>query len=94
MESGSKATSHDEGDLYFVNPDGEFIASYGPSAEPKAIGKEFSDLMKVQDLFIPISVLLSKSERGTLKSQIHLFSPEQVFRICLPDIQSGQCLYS
>ena len=47
VQSGSQATSHDEGDLYFVNPDGEFIASYGPNAEPKQIGKEFSDVMKV-----------------------------------------------
>lgn len=53
VQSGSQATSHDEGDLYFVNPDGEFIASYGPNAEPKQIGKEFSDVMKAYKLSHP-----------------------------------------
>ena len=47
VTEGSSATQDDGSDLYFVNPDGEFIASYGPGAEPKSIGKEFSDYMKV-----------------------------------------------
>lgn len=47
VESKSSATQHDEGDLYFVNPEGEFIASYGPLANSKEMGKDFSDVMKV-----------------------------------------------
>lgn len=41
------ATAKDCGDLYFVSPEGEFLASYGPDAAPKAIAAEWSETMKV-----------------------------------------------
>lgn len=58
ITSQDTATLHDESDLYLVNPDGEFIASYGPNAEPKAMGKEFSDTMKVSRLLNTVESLL------------------------------------
>jgi len=45
--STGSATSNDAGDFYFVNPEGEFIASYGPDADPKTMCEEFADIMKV-----------------------------------------------
>ena len=41
VSSPAGATKEDEGDLYFVSPEGEFIASYGPDAAPKDIGTEW-----------------------------------------------------
>ena len=47
VSSPAGATKEDEGDLYFVSPEGEFIASYGPDAAPKDIGTEWGQIMKV-----------------------------------------------
>lgn len=43
-------TSQDVGDFYFVNPEGEFVASYGPDADPKAVGQEWAEVMKAYKL--------------------------------------------
>jgi protein SCO1/2 len=40
------ATKDDGGDFYFVNPDGEFIASYGPHISPREMAEEWADTMK------------------------------------------------
>jgi cytochrome oxidase Cu insertion factor (SCO1/SenC/PrrC family) len=46
-------TSQDVGDFYFVNPEGEFVASYGPDADPKAVGQEWAEVMKAYKLSHP-----------------------------------------
>lgn len=51
--SSESATSNDEGDLYFVNPEGEFIASYGPDADPKVVGREWAEIMKAYKISHP-----------------------------------------
>lgn len=81
VQSGSGATSHDEGDLYFVNPNGEFIASYGPSAEPKEIGKEFSDVMKVSTVFSALFCFLLYNRKSSYTIQ-KVQEPAQIKRLC------------
>ena len=46
-----KVTKDDQSDLYFVSPEGEFLASYGPEATPKDIGKEWAEIIKVNCYF-------------------------------------------
>ena len=50
---GKSVTKDDQSDLYFVNPEGEFIASYGPDAAPKTIGREWAEIIKAYKLSHP-----------------------------------------
>lgn len=43
-----KVTKDDQSDLYFVNPEGEFLASYGPEASSKDVGREWAGIIKVR----------------------------------------------
>lgn len=77
IENPEAATQRDAGDLYFVNPKGEFIASYGPDASPKAIAAEWSEMMKVRcaqkDLCSTSRAVAKASEKSIQMQRIHTF---------------------
>ena len=58
-ENATKDDVDDGGDFYFVNPEGEFIASYGPQVTPREMAEEWAEMMKCKSSAIVLQMLTS-----------------------------------